>query len=224
MEQVVLEATSRTPGGKGAAHKARRSGLVPGVAYGHGLDPIPVLVNEKTLADVLRHHRGGNVLLDLKVDGKTPGGFAAIVKALQADPVSDRLLAVDFLWVSLKERVTVNVPVHLRGTAAGAAEGGSVDQMTHEVSVTCLPLEIPEELLADIAALQIGDTLHVSDLSVPEGVEVLTHGEELLVTVRPPAAVVEVTPEAAEGEEAAAGEEGAEEAGEGEAKAKEEAE
>jgi len=217
MEQVVLEATGRTPGGKAAAHKARRAGMVPGVAYGHGLDPLPLLVDEKTLADVLRHHRGGNVLLDLKVDGKTPGGFAAIVKSLQADPVSDRVLAVDFQWVSLTEHVTVSVSVHLRGTAAGAQEGGMVEQMVHEVDVSCLPLEIPEELSADITALQIGDTLHVSDLTAPEGVEIVSPGHETIATVRPPAAVVEVAP-------VAEAEEGAEAAEEGEGETEEEGE
>jgi len=218
MEQVVLEALGRTPGGKGAAHRVRRSGMVPGVAYGHGLDPIPLLVDEKTLTTVLRRHRGGNVLFDLKVDGKTPGDFAAIVKSLQADPVSDRLLAVDFQWVSLKEHVTVSVSVHLRGTAAGVQEGGMVEHMVHEVDVSCLPLGIPEELVIDITALQIGDTLHVSDLTAPEGVEILSPGHETLVTIRPPAAVVEVTPEVAEAEE------GAEAGEEGEAEAKEEGE
>jgi large subunit ribosomal protein L25 len=217
MEQVVLETKGRTPGGKAAAHKLRRSGLVPGVAYGHGLDPMPLLVDEKTLTDVLRHHRGGNVLLDLRIDGTTPGGLAAIVKALQADPVSDRLLAVDFLWVSLTEHVTVTVAVHLHGTAAGAQEGGVVDQMIHEVEVTCLPLEIPEELLADVSRLQIGDTLHVSDIPVPEGVRIVSHLQDALVTVRPPVAVVEVAP-------AAEAEEGAEAAEEGEAEGEEEGE
>jgi large subunit ribosomal protein L25 len=212
MEQVVLEAKSRTPGGKGAAHRARQSGLVPGVAYGHGLDPMPLVVDERTLATVLRHHRGGNVLFDLRVDGKTPGELAAIVKALQTDPVTDDLLAVDFQWVSLREHVTVHVAVRLEGTAVGAEQGGVVDQMTHEVQVSCLPLEMPEELTVDIRALEIGDTLHVSALQAPEGVTILSNPEEPLVTVRPPVVIAEVAPEVEEVEG-----EAAEEAAEGEA-------
>jgi len=216
MEQVVLEAKSRTPGGKGAARKQRREGLVPGVAYGHGLDPMPLLVDERTLTDVLRHHRGGNVLFDLRVDGTAPGGFAAIVKSMQSDPVTDDLLAVDFQWVSLQEHVTVQVRIRLQGRARGAEEGGIVDQALHEVEVSCLPLEMPEELVLDISAMEIGDTLHVSDLAEVAVVVVLAHAEEPAVTVRPPVVVAEVAPVA---EEAAAeeGEEAAEAKAEGEA-------
>jgi len=92
-----------------------------------------------------------------------------------------------------------------------------VEQMVHEVDVSCLPLEIPEELFADITALQIGDTLHVSDLTAPEGVEIVSPGHETIATVRPPAAVVEVAP-------VAEAEEGAEAAEEGEAETEEEGE
>jgi len=213
MEQIVLQAQSRTPDGKGAARKLRASGLVPGVAYGHGVDAQSLLVDEKTLRDVLRHHHGSNVLLDLKVDGESPGNLAAIIKAMQVDPLSEEVLAVDFQWVSLEEPVTVSVIVQLRGTARGAVEGGSVEQVLHEVELTCLPLQIPEELMLDISAMQIHDVLHVSDLTVPEGVEILTGTDEPIVTVRPPISAAALAP-AVEGEEEAAEEaeeEGAEE-------------
>jgi len=208
MEQVILEATRRTPRGKGAAHQARRRGLVPGVAYGHGLDPLPLLVDERTLTSVLRQHHGSNVLLDLRVDGQAPTGLAAIIKALQTDPVTDHPLSVDFQWVSLQEKVTVSVALRLEGTAAGAQQGGIVEQMLHEVHVTCLPLDIPAELWLPITGLQIGDTLHVSDLVVPDTVRVLNHPEDPVVTVRAPVIVAEVAAE--EAAEAAAGEEAAE--------------
>ncbi len=220
MEQMVLQAESRTPGGKGAARKARAAGMVPGVAYGHGLEPRPLLVDGKTLRDVLRHHRGSNVLLDLKVDGESPGNLAAIIKAMQTDPTTDDVLAVDFQWVSLAEHVTVHVAVHLTGSAPGAEQGGAVDQMLHEVEVSCLPLEIPEALTADISGMQIHDILHVSDITAPAGVEILTHAEESLVTVRPPVSAAALETKPAEGEEEAEAAEG-EAAGEAEGEAEE---
>jgi large subunit ribosomal protein L25 len=187
--------------------------MVPGVAYGHGLDPRPLVVDEKTLHDVRRHQRGSNVLLDLKVDGESPGNLAAIIKTMQTDPISDEVLAVDFQWVSLTEHVTVSVSVHLAGTAPGAVQGGALDQSLHEVEVTCLPLQIPEALILDISGMEIHDTLHVSDLVAPEGVEILTALDEPVVTVRQSVSAAALAPEPAEGEEAAEAEEG-EEAGE----------
>lgn len=196
MEQVVLEAKSRTSRGKSIARKYRAAGMVPGVAYGHGLEPVPLIVESRALEAVLRRHRGGNVLVELRVDGTTPGGLAAIVKATQHDPVTDQLLSVDFQWVSLEERVTVTVPLRLEGAAAGAQEGGLVEQILHEVEVSCTPLQIPEELAADITHLQIGQTMHVSDLVPPEGVQIITAGDEAVVTVRAPTVVTVETPTA----------------------------
>jgi len=215
MDQVLLHAQSRTPEGKGAARKLRASGLIPSVAYGHGLEAKALVVDEKTLRDALRRHHGSNVLLDLKVDGEAPGNLAAIIKALQVDPVTQEVLAVDFQWVSLEEHVTVSVAVRLVGTAPGAVEGGAVDQMLHEVEITCLPLQMPEELTVDISGLGIHDLLHVSDIAAAEGVEVLTPAEEPVVTVRPPVSAAALAPETAEGEEGAEGAETDEESDEG---------
>jgi large subunit ribosomal protein L25 len=165
-------------------------------------------VEARTLIEVLRHHRGGNVLFDLEVDGEAPGGYAAIIKQLQMDPVSDELLSVDFQWVSLTEAVQVSVPVHPQGEAAGVKAGGMLEQVLHDLLVSCLPTEIPPGIPVDVSNLEMGQTLHVSDLVIPDGVRVLTNAEESVVTVRPPHVVTEVAPaEAAEGAEEAEAEE-----------------
>jgi large subunit ribosomal protein L25 len=205
MEQLVLEARSRAPEGKGAARKLRASGMVPGVAYGHGVAAQALLVEERALRDVRRRHHGANVLLDLRVDGESPGDLAAIIKAIQVDPISEEVLAVDFQWISLQEPVTITVAVLLEGAAPGVAQGGSLEQMLHEVEITCLPLQMPEELRVDISGMEVHTTLHVSDIPAPEGVEILTAGDEPVVTIRPPvsAAALEaqLAPEGEEGEE-----------------------
>jgi large subunit ribosomal protein L25 len=206
MEQVVLQTTSREPGGKGAARKARREGAVPGVAYGHGKEPRPLLVDAKVLRDILHHHHSGNVLLDLKVDGQAPEGLAAIIKSVQTDPITDALLAVDFQWVSLAEKVHVAVPVATEGAAPGVQEGGILEQILYELQVSCLPGDMPESIVVDISGMQIGDTLHIADIAAPPGVEILTHGDEPLVTVRHPH-VAAVSAEPAEGAEEAEEEE-----------------
>jgi len=214
MEQVILEARRRTPGTKGAARRSRREGLVPGVVYGHGLAPTPIAVEARTLANLLRHHHSGNVLFDLTVDGEAAGEYKAIVKELQADPVSDELLSVDFQWVSLTESVHVVVPVRVEGLAAGVKVGGMLEHTLHEVHVSCLPTNIPERFVVDVTPLEQGQSLHVSDIVAPDGVTILTHAEETIVSVRAPhVAPVEV---AAEGEEAVEEGEEAEEAEEAE--------
>ncbi len=215
MEQVVLDAKSRTPGGKIEARKARNAGLVPGVVYGRGQEVLSLSVDARNLWNVLRHQRGGNVLFSLNVDGETPEGLAAIIKELQTDPVTDEFLAVDFQWVSLTEKVTVQVAVRFVGVSEGALVGGSVDQILYDVPIACLPLEIPEEFTLDITGMEIGDTRHVSDLIFPEGVDfdLLIEPDEAMVTVRAPVVIEEPEvedEEGLEGEEGEEGEEGAE--------------
>jgi large subunit ribosomal protein L25 len=212
MEQVTLEARRRTPDRKGKARRDRREGFVPGVAYGHGLDPIHLLVGAKELSTLLRQHHGTNVLLDLTVDGEAPGGFKAIVKEVQRDPVRDDLLSVDFQWVSLTEKISVTVPVVPVGDSVGVKAGGIFEQALHELHISCLPTGIPQQITVDVSELEQGHSLHVSDLVAPEGVTILTAAEEPVVSVRPPHIVAEVV-EAKEGE-AVEGEEGEEEAAE----------
>jgi large subunit ribosomal protein L25 len=172
---------------------------------------MPLTVDSKALRDVLRRHHGGNVLFDLKVDGQAPEGLAAMIRALQIDPATDELLSVDFQWVSLTEEVHLQVPVRPEGVAAGVKAGGMLEVVLHEVTVACLPTNIPEEFIVDVTAMEQGQSLHVADLVPPEGVRILTHAEEPVVSVRAPHVVIEVAPAAEEGAEEAA------EEGEGEA-------
>ncbi len=225
MEQIRLEAQQRTPSKKSAAREVRRRGLVPGVVYGRGEETVPLAVDARTLSQLLRQHHGANVLFDLKVDGQSPKDVAAIIKELQADPTTDELLSVDFQWVSLTEEISVTVAIRLEGLAAGVQAGGVLDQSLYEVHVSCLPTNIPEELHLNVDALEIGDSLHVSDIAAPEGAMILAASEEIVVTVRPPTVIAEPEPEVEEeegevpeGEEAEV-EEGAEPAEEAEEEA-----
>jgi large subunit ribosomal protein L25 len=165
------------------------------------------------------------VLINLALDGET---YLTLPREIQRDIVRGTLLHVDFLRIRRDVAIQVDVPIHLVGESVGVKEGGVVEHHLWELKVEVLPTDVPESLEADISALAIGDSLHVSDLAVPDNVTVITPLEETLVSVvPPPVLVVEPTPEELEMAEAAAaaegevaeGEEGAAPAAEGEAPA-----
>jgi large subunit ribosomal protein L25 len=224
MAEVQLIAEPREGVGKGAARKARAAGKVPAVLYGPEVDPKRVAVDARELWHALHTDAGTNVLINLQVDGDT---FLTMPREIQRDIVRGTLLHVDFLRIRRDVAIQVEVPIHLIGESVGVKEGGVVEHHLWELRVEVLPTDVPESLDADISHLNIGDSLHVSDIKIPGNVTVVTAAEETLVTVvPPPVLVVEPTEEelaaaadAAEAAEAAEGEEGAEAApaeGEGE--------
>jgi large subunit ribosomal protein L25 len=210
MEQVTLTAEKREQTGKGAARKLRAAGKIPGVAYGRGVDPVSVCIDERDLLAVAK--RGANVLIDLQIDGGSGASDAlAILKEVQRDPVTDRPLGVDLQWISLTERITVSVRIVIEGHAPGVDAGGIMDQSLWDVQVSVLPTDIPSSIAVPVGHLEIGQTIHVRELVVPEGVEVITAPDEPVVTITLP--VVEEVPEEEEEipvEEEEAAEEGAE--------------
>jgi large subunit ribosomal protein L25 len=235
MERVSLSAQERTATGKGGAKRTRRAGLVPAVLYGRDRTPRPVAVGRKELVSAL-HTAGRNALIDLRI---TQDGDAqtevVMIEEIQRDHIKREILHVDLHLISLTEALEVSVPVVLTGTPEGVASGGGIlEQPLREVEVKCLPTQIPDRLTLDVSGLRVGASLHVSDLRVAEGIEILTPPQEVLAAVVAPAVEEEAAaaPEAeaaaepevvgksaAEGEEAgaAAGGEGAK-AGKAEAK------
>lgn len=220
MAEVQLVAEPREGVGKGAARKARAAGKVPAVLYGPEVDPKRLAVNARELWHALHTDAGTNVLINLELDGDT---FLTMPREIQRDIVRGTLLHVDFLRIRRDVAIQVDVPIHLLGESAGVKEGGVVEHHLWELKVEVLPGNVPESIEADISALNIGDSLHVSDLRVPGQVTVVTPPEETIVSVvPPPVLVVEPTEAELEAAEAAAaeapaeGEEGAEPAAEGE--------
>ena len=192
MEQRLV-ASSRADAGKGVARKLRAAGSVPGVLYGHDTAPVQIAVDARDLSRVLHTSAGANVLVDLVVDGKE---HLAMPREVQRDRIHDLFLHVDFLAVSRTEKVTVTVPIRLIGTAVGVKEGGILDHHLWEVSVSCLPGDVPEHVDADVSELGIGDHISVSDLGAPSGVTILTHADETVASVVVPAAVEAAAPTA----------------------------
>jgi large subunit ribosomal protein L25 len=217
-----LKATKRETDGKGAARRVRSAGQVPGIVYGHGMEPIPVSVDARELYHIMHTDAGSNVLIDLAVGSDN---HLTLAREIQRDHVRGRFLHVDFLAVRRDEKITVEVPVELIGESHGVKEGGVVEHHLWEIRVQCFPGDVPERIEGEITKLGIGDSLRASELVLPPGVEMLTDPEETVVSVVPPPIlqVEEEVAEAVEGEEAEAVAEGVT-AEEGEAPAEQPAE
>lgn len=220
MAEMFLEASVRKGTGKSVTRKLRQAGEVPGVVYGLH-EPVSVQVNGREALRVVQAMHGYERLLELRMkDGGEPR--QVLVKEVQSTPVTGHLLHIDFLEVNVNVAVQVDVVVQAVGEPEGVVQGGVLQTPNYEVSVSCLPTSIPEQIEVDISHLNVGDSLHVSDVTFPPGVEPVSDPELTLFTVSWPAAqelpeaeeaAEEEAAEAAEGEEAA---EAGEEAGEGE--------
>jgi large subunit ribosomal protein L25 len=187
MQTQELTIARRDGTGKQVAKRLRREGVVPAILYG-GTQPQPITVDPRAVLRIIHGHEGTTQLLNLKFDGDG-GARMAIIRDLQFDPVSERLLHVDLQEVSADRAITVRVAVHAVGEAVGVREQkGILNLATHEVEISCLPTQIPERLEADVAALSIGDVLTVADLRVPEGVRILNDPGQAVATVQPPMA------------------------------------
>ncbi|MEE3327087.1 MAG: 50S ribosomal protein L25 [Myxococcota bacterium] len=210
MGVVSIDVELRAELGKSANRKLRALGRVPAVVYSSGSDPVslsvdPVILERKIAAS----HAGINTLFDLEGESQV-AGRTVMVKELQRDPVRGTVLHADFHEIDMTQRLHLSVPIHLDGEAPGVSMGGVIEHTLREVELACMPGSIPDEVIANISALDLGDSLHVSDLSFPESVEVLTDESLSVVSVILPRAVAEPTEEEEGAEEGA--EEGSEDA------------
>jgi large subunit ribosomal protein L25 len=230
-ERVKLDVQEREERGSAASRRLRRQGLIPGVLYGRGKDPHPFCVAERELRRALTGPAGLHAILDVALDGQKTT-HASILKDYQQDVITGRLAHIDLQEVRLDQPIQAQVVIELVGESAGAKEGGVLSQVSREINVEALPLEVPERIEVDISAMEMGDTLRLADVPVPEGVTFLDDPEEtVLATVTVPTKEVEPEPteeelaalaELEEGAELAEGEEPPEGA-EGEAPAEGEA-
>ena len=207
-ERVKLEVAPREESGTSAARRLRREGKIPGVLYGRGNPPRPICVAERELRRVLTGAGGLHAILDVALEGQSTT-HASILKDYQQDPLRGKIVHFDLQEVRLDQPIQAAVSVHLMGEPIGSREGGVLSQVSREINVEALPMEIPEHLELDVSNMQIGDTLRLLDLPPMEGVTFLDDLEEtVLATVTLPTREVEPEPE--ELEEGEEGEEGAE--------------
>jgi large subunit ribosomal protein L25 len=203
--------------GSAESRRLRRQGLIPGVLYGREQAPVAITIPERALRSALTTSGGLNAVLDVVVDdGKI---HSSVLKEYQQHPVKGLIVHVDLQEVRLDQPIHATVPVHVHGEPIGVKEGGVLTQVTNEVNVEALPMEVPEHLEADVSEMNIGDTLRLSAVTPPSGVTLLDDLEETVIaTVTQP--MREEEPEPVEGEEGVEGEEAAaaegEEAADGE--------
>lgn len=189
MATVSLSANSRDGTGKGAARTLRTQGQVPAVIYGHGRDPQPLALNARDLDKMLSHIQAESTVIEVTVGGQTA---KTLIREIQRHPIKRQILHVDFQALVAGEKVTVSIPIVLIGIPEGVRlEGGVLDQTLRELEIEVDPSSIPDRVELDITNMVIGDSKHVSDLSIPPGVEVLDDPETSVAVLAAPRAVIE---------------------------------
>ena len=220
-ERVRLEVAERDPRGSAAVRRLRKQGLVPGVLYGRGKSPHAICIPERDLRRVLTGSAGLHAILDVVLEGQKTT-HPSILKDYQQDAITGRVAHVDLQEVRLDQPIHAQVVIELVGEAAGTKEGGVLSQVSREVNVEALPMEVPERIEVDISEMHIGDTLRLADVAAQDGVTFLDDPDEtVLATVTMPTRVEEPEEALDEAEEGALegvpGEERPEGAAEGEA-------
>lgn len=176
-ESMVVVAQKRETRGSSEARRLRRRGMIPAVVYGHQQATLSVAVPGEELERAIRH---GTRVVTLQADGNSE---TALIRDVQWDHLGKEMLHVDFARVAADERVVVTVPLEIRGTPLGLAQGGVLDQTMHALEVECLAIALPDHIRVNVAELQVGSALHVRDLVLPEGVKAMTDPDAVVIHV-----------------------------------------
>lgn len=182
MATARLKVEKRTDSGKGAARRLRTAGQIPGVIYGAGKAPTPIIVNSHDLMMIVKEGGFYSRVLTAEIDG---GKEQVLPRELQRDPVRGRYLHLDLLRFDPKKKITLSVPITITGEEAspGVKEGGMLQLTRGEVEVLCLASNIPEELQVSVAEAKMGDNVRFSDLTLPEGVELTDEEDRTIASI-----------------------------------------
>jgi large subunit ribosomal protein L25 len=196
LETLEIQVEAREVGNKRQARRIRRDGKIPGVFYGPKTSPVPLELNKKEFSSRVAGLEGSH-LVRLKSASTALADRVALVKEMQYHPITGEVIHTDLYEVDLTARIQVRVPLHFVGKAAGVVRGGILQPIVREIEVECLPLDIPEFFNVEVSALDIGDSIHIEELSMPEGVTVVSESNLALVAVVPPTVEEAPTPTAA---------------------------
>ena len=183
MEILELNATMRTSAGNSPSRALRREGNIPAVLYGPGSESVLLSISSLDLEHALKKGVVSQIIFNLAVQNAQTGSRTAMIKEMQIHPMSRKFLHVDFYEISKDRKITVNVPVVVKGKAKGIEEGGMLQIIEREIEVLCLPFEVPESIQIDITDLGIGDSIHVKDLKVAENVEIPADNNYTILTI-----------------------------------------
>ena len=182
MERMIIKSLSREASGKEAIGRMRKDGFVPAVIYSKGFNSLIKLPHAaiKALKSI---HFSESTIIDMDIEGLDEKDIKALIKDVQYDPLTEEVIHVDFMRVSMEEKINVNIPVVLKGECKGIKEGGVLEQMLWEIEIEALPMDIPEKIELDVSLLGIGDSIHVREINLGENVKILESPGETIVTV-----------------------------------------
>jgi len=202
-EKVNVKAQGRDGRGKNEARRLRKSGSIPAIVYGAGKAPVPVSVDPKQIFRILKSDSGHNTIFDLELNGEAT---KAMVVDWQTEPIKGSLLHIDLKRIAMDKKLTVTVPIVLKGEAYGVkTEGGIMEQVLREVEIECLPADIPAHIDYDVTNMKFGEVVRVKDLPHAEGkLDFITDENQTVAHVVAVKEIVEATPEAVAAEAAAA--------------------
>ncbi|RJQ19744.1 MAG: 50S ribosomal protein L25 [Nitrospiraceae bacterium] len=184
MEKILVKADKRTETGKGNARSLRRRNVLPAVMYGEGKS-MPIQLDKKEMHKLISSGVGEHALITLQLNEGDSGTSErpVLVKDYQTEPVSDELIHVDFIEISLQKKIRITVPVVITREPAGIKLGGIMQHRVREIEVECLPTQIPDKIEVDAGFIEIGHSLHVSDLTPQEGIKIVTDPSEVILSV-----------------------------------------
>ena len=176
-----LKATTRKRTGSGVLKQMRRDGDLPSVVYGKGTENLNIKVSTKELTDMLASSASESILIDLEIDGGPPQ--AAFLQSTQHNPLSGKLVHADFLAVTEGMKISASIPVEVHGEPVGVKAGGILEQLIRDLDISCSPKDLPEIITANIEHLEVGDSIAIKDLDIPEGVEPVLASDVLVAIV-----------------------------------------
>jgi len=178
---VTIDCQRRELKTKGFLNQMKAKAMIPGVVYGTGMQPINLVTQNKQIAKILETH-GSRVLFALEIAGeKAP--LMAVIREIQRDPVSGQLIHMDFLQVDMSEKINSTIGIHISGEDELLKKNAVIQMGIKEIEISCLPGNLPDTIILDVAHLEVGDKVNVGDLQVPEGVEIITEFESLVAAV-----------------------------------------
>ena len=208
MDQPVIAARVRKTKGKGAARKIRKNNQVPAVFYGPKADPVLLVVDYPELERVITQSASESILIDLQMQSdQGTETRKAMLKDLQMDFVKDTYIHVDFCEISMDKEITVRIPIRLLNTPIGVTNGGILQHVRRELTISCLPDRLIDSLDLDVSGMDIGESLHIRDIDLPEGISPVDEDHLTVTVVVAPTVIQEEAEEELEAEEEAAAEE-----------------
>ena len=192
MAQFSLSARIRDDKGKGVARRLRRDDRVPAVFYGPNAKATMLSVSYNDLKGIIKQNTSENIILGLQIESESgTESRKVMLKELQIDPIKDTYLHADFYEISMDKELTVDIPVHLVNTPIGVPKGGILQHVKREITITCLPDNLVDSLEVDVSGLDIGDSIHIRDIEIPEGITTIQEDHLTIAVVVAPSVIAE---------------------------------